>query len=153
MKILLISDTHSNVSDAVKIIHREGDFDLLFHMGDTYKDAIIIQKETGIAMKAVSGNMDEQRTGPEIEVFSLEGVRFLLTHGDRFGVSQNLRALEVKAESCEADVVCFGHTHIPYEKVINTRRFFNPGALREKNRSYGILTLDNGGITYQSLSF
>ena len=153
MKILLISDTHSNVSDAVEIIRQEGDFDMFFHMGDTYQDAIKIQDETGLSMKAVSGNMDGLRIGPEIESFSIEGIRFLLTHGDRFQVNHGFQALDVEAKHCGADVVCFGHTHNPCDTVINTRRFFNPGALQGNNRSYGILRLDNGSITYQSLSF
>ncbi len=151
VKILLISDTHSHVRDAVEIIRREGDFDLFFHMGDTYQDAVKIQDESGLSMKAVSGNMDELRTGPNVEVFSLEGIRFLLTHGDMFQVSQGLQVLDLEAERCGADVVCFGHTHIPCDTVINTRHFFNPGALRGNAESYGILTLDNGSITYLSL--
>ncbi len=153
MKILLISDTHSNIRDAVELIRREGDFDLFFHMGDTYQDATSIREETGLPMKAVSGNMDEQRTGPEIEVFSLEGIRFLLTHGDRFWVNQGLQALDVKAERCGVDIVCFGHTHIASDTVISSRRFINPGAFRGNVCSYGILKLDNGGATYQPLSF
>ncbi|MBI5142117.1 MAG: YfcE family phosphodiesterase [Nitrospirae bacterium] len=152
MKILLISDTHTNTSDAVKILRAGGGFNMFFHMGDTWQDAVRIRDESGVPMRAVSGNMDGLRVGPTVEVFALDGVRFLLTHGDMFGVHRGLRDLEAEAVRRKADVVCFGHTHAAFDEMRGERRFINPGAMRYGRKSYGILTVVDGLIVYEAVT-
>ena len=152
VKILLLSDTHSNVETAVRIVRSAGDFDLFFHMGDTYQDALRIREETGLGMRAVSGNMDGIRVGPERELFSLGGLSFLLVHGDRFSVHRDRSGLFREAERRGADIVCYGHTHVARDETIHGRRFINPGALRPGG-SYGVLTLGAGppGVVLRSV--
>lgn len=147
MKILLLSDTHSNVKDAVSLIRRQSDLDMFFHMGDTFQDAVKIHEETGLAMKAVSGNMDGNKAGPQIEVFSLEGVSFMLTHGDGFYVNGDRHVLYRQALKQGAKVACYGHTHIARDETIRGVRLINPGTLKGRNKSYGIMTIDNGEIS------
>jgi len=148
MNILVLSDTHSNVSVALKVIRRHGNFDCFFHLGDTYRDAQQIHSSTGLAMHAVSGNMDDQRVGPLTEVFELGGHRLLLTHGDQFGVHRSLIGLNLAAEEAGANIVCFGHTHRPLNGSVGARRFFNPGSLRGESGTYGILVLDASGVSF-----
>jgi putative phosphoesterase len=152
MKILLISDTHSNTSDAIRILRADGSFDMFFHMGDTWQDAAGIRNESGVPMRAVSGNMDGLRVGPAVEVFTLEGVRFLLTHGDLFGIHRGLRDLNAEAVRRKADVVCFGHTHAAFDGMFDDRRFINPGAMKHGKKSYGILTVENETIVYEAVT-
>lgn len=146
MKILLLSDTHTNVSGAVGLIRGRGDFELFFHLGDTYQDAVRIHDETGLPMKAVSGNMDGLRVGPDDEVFTLEGVCFFLVHGDRYAVNRDRSRLVAEAERREADVVCYGHTHVARDETVAGHRLINPGALRPGNGSYAILDLNDGQV-------
>jgi len=149
VKILVVSDTHSNVSGVLRIVRQHGDFDLFFHLGDTYHDAQKIQSSSGLAMRAVSGNMDGLRVGPETEVFDLEGSRFLLTHGDRFGVNRSLLGLNLAAEAAVANIVCFGHTHRPCNESLHGRFFLNPGSLRGANGTYGILRVEDGHASFE----
>lgn len=39
----------------------------------------------------------------------------------------------------DADVIVFGHSHVPMNEIIDGILFFNPGQARE---SFGILTID-----------
>ena len=147
VKVLLLSDTHSNVRDAVSVIRRSDGLDMFFHMGDTYQDAVRIHEDTGLPMKAVSGNMDGFRVGPAVEVFSLQDLRFLLTHGDRFHVNRDRSVLYSEALRRRADVVCYGHTHIARDEVIEGVRFINPGSLKGGKRKYAIMTIDQGNLS------
>jgi len=147
MKILLLSDTHSNVKDAVSLIRRQSGLDMFFHLGDTYQDAVKIHEETGLAMKAVSGNMDGKKVGPPFEIFSLGGVRFLLTHGDRFYVNGDRHVLYREALKQGAKVACYGHTHIARDETIRGIRLINPGALKGRTKSYAVMTIDDGEIS------
>lgn len=150
MKILLLSDTHSNVKDAVKVIRREPDLEMFLHMGDTYQDAVKIHEETGLPMKAVSGNMDGLKAGPAFEVFSIDGVRFLLTHGDRFYVNGDRHILYKEALKQGAKVACYGHTHIARDETIQGIRLINPGALKGRTKTYAVMTINEGEISLRS---
>jgi len=121
---------------------------MFFHLGDTYQDALKIRDDSGLSMRAVSGNMDAVRLGPETESFDLERYRILLVHGDRFAVNRDLMRLDLAAAETGADIVCFGHTHRPCCLSVNGRHFLNPGSFRGATGSYGILWLREHDVSF-----
>ncbi len=151
MKILLFSDTHGNLKGPLEVLRREPGVDRFFHMGDTYYDAVRIRDRSGVPMTAVKGNMDGGSEGPALEVVGLEGVRFMLVHGDRYHVTRDIAVLDYEAESRDVQVVCFGHTHKPFDHAFNGRRYLNPGAFSHGRAFYGVLTVEDGTVEYRQV--
>ena len=86
----------------------------------------------------VGGNNDEGSDGLDIVRVTLGGVRILLTHilpkpeKPRGAVIASLR-------KTPADLVVFGHSHIPFNDVIGGVRFFNPASAGPKRFSNPVL--------------
>jgi predicted phosphodiesterase len=97
---------------------------------------------------------------PETEEFLvLDGVRILLTHGHAYGVKGGLGTAIAHAARRDADVLIFGHTHIPLElhvspdsdcgfTVNRPLTVFNPGSLGDRTPSFGTLTIRVGQILF-----
>ena len=151
MRILVLSDTHDNMVETyLEKIKEEKAFDMFIHCGDCCKDVAYISKTLGIEKYInVNGNCDRGIYANDIEQVTIEGKKFLITHGHNFGVKRNLDELKRYAETEEMDVVVFGHTHKSYSKYENGILYFNPGSACLPTfgyYSYGILTIENGNI-------
>jgi len=76
-----------------------------------------------------------------------------MRHGDGY-VNSNPESL---LELTDANIIIFGHTHVPYYKEVNGRHLFNPGSIskpRTADRipSYGVLEIEtNGKINFQHI--
>lgn len=123
---IVISDTHGNIGAIEKITLLIKENDYLFHLGDFNKDILVFNHEFGSKIHAVLGNCDG---GGEDIVLEIEGVKILLTHGDRYGVKQGLMRLKLRAEELGATAVFYGHTHQPKIDNDNGIIFVNPGCM------------------------
>lgn len=129
LKILVVSDTHSKNQEFIEKIRREEKPDLLFHLGDYAKDGLIIAEALEINPIIVMGNGDHPSMGfKEEEVIEIKGKRILLTHGHKLKVSRNLDKIFYRAKEVQADLVLFGHTHVPIVEKIENIIFMNPGS-------------------------
>ena len=90
--------------------------------GDTEKNAIIIPK--------TSDNPATRKiiTAPNSILFTAAGRNIFASHGHRYSVDFGLDTLAVTAESLDADLVFFGHTHRPHWEDISGTLFLNPGS-------------------------
>src|SRR5690625_1577829 len=125
-KILIVSDSHGLTSELTKIKQRH-QVNYLIHCGDSelLKDAV--QLEDFITVK---GNCDWQSDFPLEEIVEFGGLRLLVTHGHLYHVKSTLLNIQDRAKEVEADVVCFGHSHIAYSEKIDNQLFINPGSIR-----------------------
>lgn len=158
MRIGLISDTHEILDTAFKAIKAMGPIDLLVHAGDHYRDAAKIAAEINIPVHAVVGNCDSRTEGPEEKVLQVDGVTLFITHGHRYNVKISIYSLFNRAVELKADVVIYGHTHIPGFGRTQVAGYankeglliINPGSISkprdERSYSYGILEVENGII-------
>ena len=107
---------------------------------------------------AVQGNCDmtpRMADGAAVEselLLSFEGYRLLLAHGHRYHVKSGMGAILSRALCAGADLVLFGHTHMPVcERIpegtvvggVEISRpiyLFNPGSLGQGG-SFGTLSL------------
>lgn len=149
MKIALLSDTHRNTKEIDKIIDKLKECDLIIHAGDNFIDSKYIHTMTNKPLMAVKGNCDFDNVEDEI-LFNVENYNIFLTHGDKYDVKYNLDKLKQKAKEENANIVIFGHTHVPLHKEIDGITFINPGSLsipREVNyKSYVLLKIENQKI-------
>ena len=150
MKIAVMSDTHGNVQRAVNVLKQRGKVNRLIHLGDHYRDAVEIGVGTRLHVDAVSGNTDRdfEPWAEREKILELDGVRILITHGDRYKVKHGIDRLIEKAIEEDVQAVLFGHTHIAMKQRIGNILFLNPGCIlsNNSNNSYALLGLTNGHV-------
>lgn len=149
MRIGVISDTHGLLRPEAVAALRGADH--LLHAGDIGGEEVLAALRELAPLTAVAGNVDGFRCGEARETARvvLDGVRFYLTHIlDR---PSRLRP-EVQADLCReaADVVVFGHSHLPHDEVISGVRFVNPASAGPRRFDYPVsvamLELDRGRV-------
>lgn len=152
--ILVISDTHGVKIKMAAAIHRFSDADMIFHLGDTSRDADYIRTLTNKPVYSVRGNCDLNATAEAELVLSVEGVKFLLVHGHKQSVKSSLLGLKLFAQEKEVNVALFGHTHVPTEQVDDGITLYNPGSLGEP-RAYpatvGLITVEQGTLKIKTV--
>jgi putative phosphoesterase len=145
LRIVVFSDTHKDLGLAEKVLKNTGTHDLLLHAGDHYRDAFSLGEKFNIQTKAVVGNCDFFSSGPEEELIELGLHTLLLVHGHQHGVKNNLQRLYYRSQEVGANIVVFGHTHMPLYIVENNIHFLNPGSLTlprgNSKPSYGLITI------------
>lgn len=149
MRVLVISDTHGNVSRAFVAHARSVPVDAIVHLGDGCADADILRETLDVPVINVAGNCDPGSDVPRERVWECEGKRILLTHGDAYQVKSGLSRLRQRAGEIGADAVLFGHTHQGVLENLSGLLLINPGALANHShqRSYAVLDITRKGIT------
>ena len=145
MKILVFSDSHGRLGLMLDAVEQERP-QRVFFLGDNYRDGEdLAAAYPDIPMDLVVGNCDFC-PGPEELLVEAGGVRFLLTHGHRYGAKSGTARLAEAGERKGAAVVCFGHTHSALNMPERGVWLFNPGtAGGVHNRpGYGIIVAENG---------
>lgn len=129
MKIAILSDTHlKRVSETLEALFENhlSDKDLIVHAGDVVSLEIVdfLRQRP---FHGVSGNMDPldvQSVLPSKKIFEVEGHRFGLIHG--WGPSGGLEE-RIQSQFTDVDVIIFGHSHHPLNRVKAGVLLFNPG--------------------------
>lgn len=147
MKILVISDTHGHM-DALKLVmQKESPFDMLIHCGDIEGQEHEISRMAACPCYMVSGNNDWASWLKREITTEIDTYRVFITHGHRYGVSLGRERIREEAQSREADICLFGHTHRPVVDTDGKLTLMNPGSLsypRQNGRkpTYGIIEID-----------
>lgn len=88
-------------------------------------------------------------------LLEIEGVRILMLHGHTRHVKSSPMAAVYAAREYGADVLLFGHTHVPLVDYDGALWVMNPGAAGDYTRpTCGLLTIREGAVTcsVQSIS-
>ena len=143
MRIAVLADTHVNKLEYLprKIIDALSTVDLIIHAGDFTDVQLLNELKQLNEVKAVHGNMDSRELKsvlPIKEIVETKDKRIGITHGSGapWRIEERVRKV---FESDRIDVIVYGHSHRPQNKVINDVLFFNPGKAAD---SFGILTID-----------
>ncbi len=133
-RIGVISDTHGVLHPAVAGIF--ANVDAILHAGDI-GGAHVLDALLEIApVTSVDGNNDNA-TGEEIVRAKLGTLRVLLTHILPRARKPATRVVDsLRAEP--ADVVVFGHSHLPHNEVIDGVRYFNPASCGPRRFDYPV---------------
>lgn len=155
LRLLLVSDTH--VPKRARALPDQvwaavADADVVFHAGDWVTAELLDDFERrSRRLVGVYGNNDgadlRQRL-PETVSVSLGGVRFSMIHetGPAKGREERCEALFP-----DADVLVFGHSHIPWDTTTaGGLRLLNPGSPTDRRRqpvcTYMTAAVDNGRL-------
>jgi len=137
MRIGVLSDTHGLLRPEV-VAAFEG-VDHILHGGDIGGEGVLTELRALAPVTAVAGNVDGFRCGDARETarIALGGVRFFLTHIlDRPHRPRSEVAAALRREP--ADVVVFGHSHLPHDEVVAGVRFFNPASAGPRRFDYPV---------------
>nr|PZM89876.1 MAG: metallophosphoesterase [[Clostridium] cellulosi] len=150
MRIVVISDTHGNISNFERAIFQQPKADLFIHLGDHESDVDDIRLYLrGRNILSVSGNCDFGSQLPDVGETVVSGKRIFYTHGHRYHVKFGIDGVINEARRREADIVLFGHTHIPVATYEKGLYIMNPGSLghpRGGSPTYGIIDITNAGV-------
>ena len=144
MRVAVLSDTHAprfwkRCPPAVAEHLR--DVDLILHAGDVCTVNVLEELSAYAPVRVVLGNNDgpdvAEWGAPETLELELEGLAVAMIHdsGPKTG-----RPLRMRRRFPRADLVIFGHSHIPMDVTSEGVRIFNPGSPTDKRRQpYGTL--------------
>ena len=113
MLIAVISDSHGNRISIDKVKKRISSADVLLFLGDGEEDLREITEEFKGEVYAVRGNCDMRGLYPEERLIELQGKKIFMCHGHRYGVKYGYNSIFYRGKEVGADIVLFGHSHIP----------------------------------------
>lgn len=123
-RIGVVSDTHGVVHPALEQVFASVDH--IVHAGDIGGEHVLEALRALAPVTSVDGNNDDA-TGEEILRTELGTLRVLLTH--ILPRPQKLAARVIASlREQPADVVVFGHSHLPHHEVVDGVRYFNPAS-------------------------
>lgn len=153
MKVGVLSDSHLGIGDkpgpVQRIIERcFTDCSAILHAGDlTHLDHFLYIIPKSVRFYAVVGNMDDSHTSDQLptkRIVTLAGTKIGLIHG--YGAPSSVfRNVKNEFAGENVDMIVFGHSHQPCNRVIDGVLMFNPGSPTDKRFapycSVGILHL------------
>ena len=138
--VLVLSDSHGR-RDAVVAVLSQLNFRpyAVLYLGDGLRDLSAITSDdryADLSVYAVAGNCDGSiifpSDEPEVRMVQLGEVRVLMMHGHTFDVKWGLGEAIAYAAKKEADVLLYGHTHAPYEKILPQGERLRDGTVLQK---------------------
>jgi putative phosphoesterase len=154
VRVVVLSDTHIRRGTKRRLPDVAYDAvdraDVILHAGDVVHEDLLHELSGFAPVHAVLGNNDHELGGllPETRLLDLAGVRVGMIHdsGPRAG-----REARLRRRFPDADLVVFGHSHIPIDAVgLEGQRLFNPGSPTERRMqpkaTFGELDLEDGTI-------
>ncbi len=158
MKILIVSDTHGKNNYILKTLERVSPIDLLIHLGDYEGGEEYIKSVVTCPMEMVSGNNDFFDGLPKEKIVQIGKYNVMLTHGHRYGVYYSTTELREAAIRNKADIVMFGHTHIPMIDLKEQTWLINPGSLglprqHGKVPTFIIMDIESNGEAHFTLNY
>lgn len=154
VRVLVLSDTHAprfwkRCPPAVAA-HLRG-ADLILHAGDVCVAGVLEELSQYAPVRVVLGNNDRPDVAAwgatETLEFGLGAVRVAMVHDS--GPAKG-RPARMRRRFPNADLVVFGHSHIPMDLGEGDLRLFNPGSPTDKRRqpygTLGILVVDEEGL-------
>jgi putative phosphoesterase len=154
VRVVVLSDTHAPrrwKSCPPRVAACLRGADLILHAGDVCTAAVLDELAQYAPVTAVAGNND----GPDVAAWgaaetaelTVEGVRVAMIHDS--GQTPG-RLARMRARFPHADLVVFGHSHIPMDLAADGFRIFNPGSPTDRRRqphgTLGVLRVADGAL-------
>ncbi len=117
LTLLVASDTHGR-ADLLERALKRAKPDMLLFLGDGLRDLGVVPSE--ITVRAVRGNCDWMTVpdAPSVRIETVAGTCIYMTHGHLHGVKGQLDSAIAAAAEAGADVLLYGHTHVPFERML-----------------------------------
>jgi uncharacterized protein len=154
LRVVALADTHAPrrwKSCPPLVAEQLRRADVILHAGDVCTAAVLDELSEYAPVLAVAGNND----GPDVAAWGakatlqadLGGLRAAMIH-DSGAAPGRLRRL--RRQFPEAELVVFGHSHIPLDAEADGLRIFNPGSPTDRRRqphgTVGVLRIEAGRL-------
>jgi uncharacterized protein len=155
VRVVVIADTHlrrswPNRRLPAAAVRELATAEVILHAGDITQAEHLEELAAHAPVHAVLGNNDPELIGvlPETLEVELAGVHVAMIHDS--GPARG-REARLHTRFPAADVVVFGHSHIPWNaEGLDGQLLFNPGSpterRRQPHRTIGILELGDGRV-------
>jgi putative phosphoesterase len=154
MRVVAISDTHAPRrwrSCPPRVAGLLSGADLILHAGDVCTPDVLDELSGYAPVRVVLGNND----GPDVAAWGaperleldLDGLSVAMVHDSGAATGRTRR---MRRWFPGADLVVFGHSHIPLDQTGDGVRVFNPGSPTDRRRqphgTLGLLTIERGRL-------
>lgn len=158
MKVLIVSDSHGKNTQLDWVIQRVSPIDMLIHLGDLEGSEDYIEAVAQWPYELVSGNNDYFTNIERDKMITIGAYQVLLTHGHRQQVYSGTETIKKWAKEKGADVVMFGHTHMPLLQIEDGIVVLNPGSIAKPRQeghipTYMIMEIDKKGKAHFTLNY
>ena len=154
MRVIVLSDTHAPRrwrSCPPRVAAQLRGADVILHAGDVCTAAVLAELAQYAPVTAVLGNNDGRDVADwgaaETAALTLDGLRVAMLHDSGPAAG---RLARMRRRFPEADLVVFGHSHIPLDESGYGLRIFNPGSPTDRRRqphgTIGVLRIEGGTI-------
>jgi putative phosphoesterase len=152
--VVVLADTHAPRrwrSCPPKVAEQLRGADLILHAGDVCTAGVLTELAQYAPVAAVLGNND----GPDVAdwgarqaaEFDAGGLRVAMVHDSGPAVG---RLTRMRRRFPAADLVVFGHSHVPLDESAYGLRIFNPGSPTDRRRqphgTLGVLRIESGAL-------
>jgi len=159
VRVVVVADTHAprRWRACPPAVARElRGADLILHAGDVCTAPVLAELAQYAPVVAVLGNND----GPDVArwgatpraEFTLDGLAVAMLHDSGPAAG---RLARMRRRFPRADLVVFGHSHIPLDESGYGLRIFNPGSPTDRRRqphgTLGLLRIDGGVLAEASI--
>lgn len=146
IRVVILSDTHGLLPKEVLFACDGADH--IIHAGDVGSESLLYELGTFAPVTSVLGNIDPTNLSPLREKLDLGGWRIFVQHIVWAGPGPSREVCSF-LETEPADLVIFGHSHIPLCERIGNVVFLNPGSCGPKRfslpKSFAEACLGGGG--------
>lgn len=158
MKVLIVSDSHGRTHYLDKAIAMVGNIDYILHLGDLEGDEDYLPLVAYCEVVMVSGNNDYFTRVNREELITIGKYTIFLTHGHRYQVYYGLDTIKEAAKNRGANIVMFGHTHMPLIDLSEPVWAINPGSIslprqEGRNPSFILMEIDREGEAHFTINY
>jgi putative phosphoesterase len=154
MRVIALADTHAPrrwKSCPPLVAGHLRQADLILHAGDVCTASVLRELAEYAPVQAVLGNNDAPDVAdwgaPTSLELDLDGLRVAMVHDSGQAAG---RISRLRRRFPGADLVIFGHSHIPLDQSGGGMRMFNPGSPTDRRRqprgTIGVLTVRDGHL-------
>lgn len=147
MRILVMSDSHGDYGRVRQAALAQQKAEIIIHCGDGEREIGNLKLDfQDKAIYGVRGNCDWGSAMPIEDFINVEGRKIMFTHGYSYYVKSGYGAVKQAARDNHADIVLFGHTHIPLDEYEDGLYVMNPGSIGGYGATYGVIEITPKGI-------
>ncbi len=119
MNFLVISDSHRNINNISKAKERCPQVDAILFLGDGTEDFCDTSSYYGTPLYCVRGNCDfDDESIPYELMLHFDEYAIMMMHGHLHATKVSYEKAAAYAAQKGADILLFGHTHLPTEKYL-----------------------------------
>lgn len=137
VRIIIVSDTHGNAKNFKKVLDfvNKENIKLILHCGDIGTPEYLkeVLKDFDGKFFGVLGNMDNDYNNLDIDYNEIKNVKIenrvleIPIDKKQIAITHYPKTAKILAESGIYQLVFYGHTHRPWEELVNNCRLVNPG--------------------------